>query len=400
MDSSNPQNAYKFSKEATLDQYLKDKAADDEMKKNAMLAYKRQRRKVIQSAVMQIAMVGLQAGMQSMGSTAKPGAKDPTTGKTLKAGDVRTAKGDLVKPGSANYASAFQSAGATIGGSPQQIDAYAMDIRGQQMMKSPVGAGDVDLGKSYVKASKVELAKIQHQATMDQFRKETTKKQSFMQQLFGIDPGRDYSFDPRTNKARGKTVPLNDEKMDNLYNRTPMKGPGGGGITRPKTMVDASRLKSFRKDHDIMHAAAGGPAHTRGRDTVPAMLTAGEWVVPKETVDLYGMGFMNKLNKGEVQHFAEGGYVGPRGGGETPSSGGGSASSVNNDFTINVNVTNEGGGSDDGRTALGEKDQNTQGGLEENERNKELGVRIKGAVVQEIVYQKRPGGLLYNEKRS
>jgi hypothetical protein len=172
-------------------------------------------------------------------------------------------------------------------------------------------------------------------------------------------------------------------------------------VSRQKKEQRAQRQWDKRYEASKVKKAKGGPAHTRGRDTVPAMLTAGEWVVPKETVDLYGLAYMEKINKGQVRHFAEGGYVGPRGGGETPSSGGGGASSVNNDFTINVNVTNEGGvaGGNVSGTET-ERDQNTQGGLEEQERNKELGVRIKGAVVQEIVQQKRPGGLLYNEKRS
>jgi len=409
MDSSNPQNAYKFSREATLDQYLKDKAADDEMKKNAMMAYKTQRRKIIQSAVMQIAMVGIQAGMQSMGSS--PKAKNPKTGKPLKSGEVLTKGGKVIKPGSSGWAQAISSAPvSSIGGTPAQIEVQqykAQGVRDMQMAKTtgfPATApgGGVYGSDKVARADRV-MEQMQDQAMLKQFTKDRTPKQNFLQQLLGFQPGANYGS-PLTTPSKkaggtGKKGGLGDVNILGATSNL-TKGDGGGGITRPKTMIDASRLKLFRQDHDTMHVAAGGPAHTRGRDTVPAMLTAGEWVVPKETVDLYGMGFMNKLNKGEVQHFAEGGYVGPRGGGETPSSGGGSASSVNNDFTINVNVTNEGGGSDDGRTALGEKDQNTQGGLEENERNKELGVRIKGAVVQEIVYQKRPGGLLYSEKRS
>ena len=193
-------------------------------------------------------------------------------------------------------------------------------------------------------------------------------------------------------------------------------GPGKGGAFSgvdgygqaaaknvSKQKAEARRQKQWDRRYEasskVKKHAKGGPAHTRGRDTVPAMLTAGEWVVPKETVDLYGLGYMNKLNKGEVQHFAKGGYVGPQGGSDGPSPSVGGASSVNNDFVINVNVTNEGGAGGEASES-GERDQNTQGGLEEDERNKELGTRIKGAVVQEIVYQKRPGGLLYNEKRS
>ena len=45
------------------------------------------------------------------------------------------------------------------------------------------------------------------------------------------------------------------------------------------------------------------------RDDVPAMLTGGEYVIKKSSVDKYGMGFMDKLNRGMVPGYAEGGAV-------------------------------------------------------------------------------------------
>ena len=42
--------------------------------------------------------------------------------------------------------------------------------------------------------------------------------------------------------------------------------------------------------------ATGGMA--RGTDTVPAMLTPGEFVMKKSAVDKYGVGFMRSLNNG------------------------------------------------------------------------------------------------------
>jgi hypothetical protein len=52
--------------------------------------------------------------------------------------------------------------------------------------------------------------------------------------------------------------------------------------------------------------ATGGIA--RGTDTVPAMLTPGEFVMKKSAVDKYGTGFMSAINNG-VQRFATGGPV-------------------------------------------------------------------------------------------
>ena len=45
------------------------------------------------------------------------------------------------------------------------------------------------------------------------------------------------------------------------------------------------------------------------RDDVPAMLTGGEYVIKKSSVDKYGINFMNRVNSGMVQGFNEGGGV-------------------------------------------------------------------------------------------
>lgn len=67
--------------------------------------------------------------------------------------------------------------------------------------------------------------------------------------------------------------------------------------------------------------ASGG--HAAGSDTVPAMLTPGEWVVKKSAVDKYGLGLLDDLNNmripkaalsgghaPRIARFAEGGKVG------------------------------------------------------------------------------------------
>ena len=76
-----------------------------------------------------------------------------------------------------------------------------------------------------------------------------------------------------------------------------LMGSGGGGI-----------LKSLFGGGGM---ASGGPV-TGGsgrRDDVPAMLTGGEFVMRKRAVDQHGVGFMNQLNEGRVQGFANGGAV-------------------------------------------------------------------------------------------
>ena len=51
--------------------------------------------------------------------------------------------------------------------------------------------------------------------------------------------------------------------------------------------------------------ANGGQA-----DTVPAMLTPGEFVMSKNAVQQHGMGYMKNLNKGRIPGFNRGGVVG------------------------------------------------------------------------------------------
>jgi hypothetical protein len=60
------------------------------------------------------------------------------------------------------------------------------------------------------------------------------------------------------------------------------------------------------------------PGFARGgsTDTIPAMLTPGEFVMKKDSVSKYGKSFMEKMNKGGVvPGFADGGYVGYYAGG-------------------------------------------------------------------------------------
>tara|TARA_Y100000591_G_C21829039_1_gene698467 strand:- start:378 stop:2285 length:1908 start_codon:yes stop_codon:yes gene_type:complete len=63
------------------------------------------------------------------------------------------------------------------------------------------------------------------------------------------------------------------------------------------------------------HYAKGGlvPSYFRNggsnQDTVPAMLTPGEFVMNSNTVDKYGVGFMKSLNRGQVPGYNKGGPV-------------------------------------------------------------------------------------------
>ena len=136
------------------------------------------------------------------------------------------------------------------------------------------------------------------------------------------------------------------------------------------------------------------------RDNIPSLLTGGEYVVKKSAVDAYGVDFFNKVNTGRMQKFASGGLVGEGGSRESSitEGTGGAPSNVSNNFTINITVENGGNVSAD--TSSDDENKNTQGSLDNEEKNKRFGGAVKDAVIREIVEQKRPGGLLYSEKRT
>ncbi len=76
--------------------------------------------------------------------------------------------------------------------------------------------------------------------------------------------------------------------------------------------------------------AAGGPIYgtgrTRGSDTVPAMLTPGEFVVRKAAVQQFGAGFFSQLNRG----------INPLAGMSAPGAGGGGGLTINGGITVHA----------------------------------------------------------------
>lgn len=118
----------------------------------------------------------------------------------------------------------------------------------------------------------------------------------------------------------------------------------------------------------------------RGTDTVPAMLTPGEFVVKKDAVDKYGTSFLSALNNGALpmRGFQNGGAVAP------VSSEVGSAAAAgpvtnNSDFTFNI---------DQGGQVRQEGTEN------QSDQQKQFAQRIRSAVVTIIQEESRIGGTL------
>jgi len=138
----------------------------------------------------------------------------------------------------------------------------------------------------------------------------------------------------------------------------------------------------------LMRFASGGylPYGNRLNDTIPALLSGGEYIVNSRAVRRYGVGGMNRINAG-IARFEDGGLVGTTTGTQTP---GNVESSSSNNVSINITVN-----ATAGETASEEQTSTNN----QDDQNANLGRRIKQAVLQVIVEEQRSGGLLDSTKK-
>lgn len=166
-----------------------------------------------------------------------------------------------------------------------------------------------------------------------------------------------------------------------------------------------------------------------GKDSIPALLMGGEYVMNKKAVDMYGRDFMGQLNSGTLPKYAAGGMVGTSYTGQnspqtsieelvtalntlneslskdtaitqaesnkssiagaTQESG---MSVVNN---ISINVAQGGEVTSEANSTTQQGKTNTQNSQNNIQNNAKLGELLRSKVVEVLVEQKRPGGLLY-----
>jgi hypothetical protein len=149
-------------------------------------------------------------------------------------------------------------------------------------------------------------------------------------------------------------------------------------------------INPYRQKGGLMRFASGGylPYGNRLNDTIPALLSGGEYIVNSRSVRKYGVGGMNRINSG-VARFEDGGLVGDPGNqNNTP---GNVESSNSNNVSINITVNNNGGSSSE--------QESSNGGLDAQDKDNQLGQRIKQAVLQVITDEQRTGGLLDSTKK-
>lgn len=104
---------------------------------------------------------------------------------------------------------------------------------------------------------------------------------------------------------------------------------GGGGF--------AARWSSAFGKGFATGGSVDGPG-TGTSDSIPAMLSNGEYVLNAQAVDRLGVPFLNGLNTGRLRGFASGGLVGSGGAYNRPVSVASSSSSTSSSITLNVSA--------------------------------------------------------------
>ena len=128
------------------------------------------------------------------------------------------------------------------------------------------------------------------------------------------------------------------------------------------------------------------------RDSVPAYMAGGEFVMNNRAVRKYGLGFMGRLNGGLIPTMQAGGMVGPQAAPLNNQTG-----ANTNNISINVNVGGAGSSQDSDNT--GNKNANEESNRDRATEGKELGERIRAAVLQVIQDEQRLGGSLSKTSR-
>jgi hypothetical protein len=125
----------------------------------------------------------------------------------------------------------------------------------------------------------------------------------------------------------------------------------------------------------------------------PALLTAGEYVMGADTVRQYGLDFMGELNRGSIPGMANGGPVSR--GNQGAIAGMVSGGETNNNVNISINVDKR--GNVEAQATQGpntEDNASRENTVRDAENNKDLGKALQSVVLQELIRQQRPGGLL------
>ena len=164
-----------------------------------------------------------------------------------------------------------------------------------------------------------------------------------------------------------------------------MSGGGGDPIDvgfNPSTGASESYPVGYGGTRATGGSTGGGLARVMG----------GEYIMSPSAVRTHGVNVMSELNRGNLPGYAAGGLVGNQGGAAGTPAGG--IGDTTNNVKININVDKSGGTEATAEATEQKSTGQERDDVQETEKNKELGKILQGVVLQEIVKQQRPGGLL------
>ncbi len=108
---------------------------------------------------------------------------------------------------------------------------------------------------------------------------------------------------------------------------------------------------------------------------------------------------MTELNRGNLPKYASGGLVGNQTGGvASDGSGAGTAGNMTNNVSINVNIDKSGKAEASASVGSEENSESSREESQDVQNNTGLGKALQSVVLDEIVKQQRPGGLLYTQR--
>tara|TARA_R100000315_G_C5235622_1_gene147600 strand:+ start:17 stop:4831 length:4815 start_codon:yes stop_codon:yes gene_type:complete len=298
------------------------------------------------------------------------------------------------------------------------------DSRGPDMISGGAGRASVSLNKAYVyyRRDPQTGQLISERARPTEGRFEVSDRLSLLGRLGDDDPQTARMFQKEeamskyqgylaqeTDRRRAAVKAVERKKRGNLiqaYANAAMliggahmmgkfaaagnAAPHLSGVTGEGAVAaaDAANVASQIKATGSMYAGTNQGGKANGGIIAT---TGGEYMMSAEAVRTHGINFMTELNRGNVPGYASGGLVGSA---PAASGGGMVGGSTTNNVSINVNIDKEGKATAEGSAT------SQQGGPSEKDQqaeindNKELGEVLQGVVLQEIVRQQRPGGLL------
>ena len=308
------------------------------------------------------------------------------------------------------------------------------DSRGPDMISGGGGRAGVSLNKAYVyyRRDPQTGQLISERARPTEGRFEVSDRMSLLGRLGDDDPQTARMFQKEqamsnyqgylaqeTDRRRAAVKAVERKKRGNLISAYANAAMLIGGAHMMDKFAAANQATDFTNLADPMTSTgmpqsalarhggtmdySGFPSDVLGPHGMPIGIgkanggiiatTGGEYMMSAEAVRTHGINFMTELNRGNVPGYASGGLVGA-----APAAGGGGmvGGSTTNNVSINVNIDKEGKATAEGSAT------SQQGGPSERDQqaeindNKELGEVLQGVVLQEIVRQQRPGGLLNN----